>query len=405
MRDELHLDDVLLDIGVGVAKGAQAQQPADGDWGLLRLSSLSAGVFSAEHAKRLPSWDPVYSKLEVRNNDVLMVRVNGAQSLVGSVCVAKRVRPRLVLSDLMYRLVPDETKIDPDFLGLLLGSRRARQQIRTAMRGTSGQFQLPQSEIKLLKIPDVPMAEQLQIAAVYASFERKVGSQERTLGKLMATQNAALESALHAGRMHGLIPLEALLQGIQSGWSPACDSHPPAADEWGVIRVSAVTSGRFDPSESKRLPPGLQPRPALEIRQGDVLIARANGARSLVGSVCHVGATRRHLMLSDKTLRLVPDPGAADPAFLAIVFSSEGVRGQVGNLLNGGTGQNNISQADIRGLRVPAVPLDDQRQIVATQELFERRVKALRVQIKKLRTAQQAVVEDLLSGKVRIPAL
>lgn len=199
--------------------------------------------------------------------------------------------------------------------------------------------------------------------------------------------------------MGGEVTLGTLLADIETGWSPACDGYPPAGDEWGVIKVSAVTSGSFVPSESKRLPSGLLPRLNLEVRPGDVLVARANGARALVGAVCHVGPTRRKLMLSDKVLRLLPHVDRAESAFLALLLRSEGVRRQIGNLLNGGTGQNNISQADVRGMVVPDVALDEQRRIVAAHAAFERRIGAAEGVLSKLRLAEQALsVEALLRG-------
>ncbi|MFJ6992951.1 hypothetical protein [Streptomyces sp. NPDC003090] len=189
-----------------------------------------------------------------------------------------------------------------------------------------------------------------------------------------------------------LIELDALLDRIETGWSPACDAEPPRSDEWGVIRVSAVTSGRFDPQESKRLPAGLPPRPGLEIKAGDLLLARANGARSLVGAVCYVNQTRSKLMLSDKTMRLVPNEKVADAAFLALVLASPAVRRQIGVLLNGSSGQNNISQEDIRHLLVPEIPLDLQRRIVAAHEAIEARVTVLeRVAAKRTAVVEAAV--------------
>ncbi|MEU8485588.1 hypothetical protein [Streptomyces sp. NPDC048641] len=207
--------------------------------------------------------------------------------------------------------------------------------------------------------------------------------------------------------MGGEVTLGSLLARVETGWSPACDAYPPAGDEWGVIKVSAVTSGNFQPGEAKRLPSGLQPRWQLEIRTGDVLIARANGARSLVGAVCQVGPTRRRLMLSDKILRLVPDGEVAEATFLAILLRSAGVRRQIGNLLNGGTGQNNISQTDIRALAVPDVPLDEQRRIVAAHAAFERRIGMLEAVRAKTVRLVDVLVEQLLhiSGEVSLGSL
>lgn len=198
------------------------------------------------------------------------------------------------------------------------------------------------------------------------------------------------------GRSYPSVPLGSLLGRIESGWSPSCDSIPPAADEWGVLKVSAVSAGRFVESEAKRLPEGLAVRPDLEVRPGDVLLTRANGVRSLVGVACYVSATRAGLMLSDKTLRVVPKT-SMDPAFLAVLLSSQGVRRQIGGLLNGGTGQNNISQADVRGLQVPDVPLEEQRRIVAVHAAFERRISALERVLGKLAKAKRAAFSRALS--------
>ncbi|MFE2598162.1 restriction endonuclease subunit S [Streptomyces sp. NPDC059396] len=204
----------------------------------------------------------------------------------------------------------------------------------------------------------------------------------------MRGEDVLSESSAGEGRTQ----LGSLLVGIKTGWSPACEAYPPAADEWGVVRVSSVTSGRFNPNESKRLPGGLLPRPELEIRAGDVLLARANGARALVGTACYVEATRPKLMLSDKILRLIPDESVVDPRFLAVLFSTSDVRRQIGNLLNGGTGQNNISQVDVRALIVPVIPLAIQHRIVAANAAFERRIAVMEGVIRKLRVAEEAIV-------------
>ncbi|MEU7782621.1 restriction endonuclease subunit S [Amycolatopsis sp. NPDC049159] len=201
--------------------------------------------------------------------------------------------------------------------------------------------------------------------------------------------------------MRGEVSLGSLLARVETGWSPACDAYPPAVDEWGVIKVSGVTSGNFDPNEAKRLPASLQPRQHLEIQPGDVLVARANGARSLVGAVCQVGPTRRKLMLSDKILRLIPDGNLAESAFLAILLRSAGVRQQIGNLLNGGTGQNNISQMDLRELVVPDVSLTEQRRIIAMHAAFERRIGSVKGVLGKLRVAEQALSTQALTPAQR----
>jgi type I restriction enzyme S subunit len=72
-------------------------------------------------------------------------------------------------------------------------------------------------------------------------------------------------------------PLGKALEGIDAGWSPSCPEEPPSDGEWGVLKVSAITGGEFRAGESKRLPPELRADPNIEVQNGDVLLARANG--------------------------------------------------------------------------------------------------------------------------------
>ena len=64
----------------------------------------------------------------------------------------------------------------------------------------------------------------------------------------------------------------------EAGWSPSCESTPRRDNNWGVLKVSAVTWGKYDPNENKALPANLESKPDFEVMPGDFLISRANTA-------------------------------------------------------------------------------------------------------------------------------
>lgn len=98
--------------------------------------------------------------------------------------------------------------------------------------------------------------------------------------------------------------MEDLLRGSESGWSPKCDAEPRQGDSWGVLKVSAVTWGKFNASENKRLPLSLEPRKEAEVNEGDFLLSRANTAELVARSVVLDSSTPKNLMMSDKIVRL-----------------------------------------------------------------------------------------------------
>ena len=45
-----------------------------------------------------------------------------------------------------------------------------------------------------------------------------------------------------------------LLERIDAGWSPPCSEGTPRSGEWGVLKVSAVTSGNYRPGRIEDSP-------------------------------------------------------------------------------------------------------------------------------------------------------
>jgi len=219
--------------------------------------------------------------------------------------------------------------------------------------------------------------------------------------KLALARRAVLE------RLFASLASEAVLgeslSGIDAGWSPLCEERPPHGNEWGVLKVSAVTSGRFRPNESKTVPRFLGVRRELVVHKGDVLMSRANGVASLVGVVCQVRDLEgRQLTISDKTLRLRPNP-SLDSSYLTIALSRDAVRSQVGGVLNGSTGQNNISQREIRRLRLAVPERDVQSHIVNAARLFDTRLQAETQRATALGALRSGLVDHLLAGHLRVP--
>ena len=103
------------------------------------------------------------------------------------------------------------------------------------------------------------------------------------------------------------VSLGQLLHGIEAGKSFTCEPRAAKHDEWGVIKVSAMSWGSFDEGENKAVPRGKSYNPEHEIRSGDLLLSRSNTVE-LVGAVVLVDQCRPKLLLSDKSMRLRSSP-------------------------------------------------------------------------------------------------
>lgn len=157
--------------------------------------------------------------------------------------------------------------------------------------------------------------------------------------------------------------LEELLAGSESGWSPKCEAEQRRGDEWGVLKVSAVTWGEFKADENKRLPLSLEPRPECEVKPGDFMLSRANTAELVARSVIAPEDCPNKLLMSDKIVRLLFLDGRLK-SWVNIVNNSEYARKYYKERATGTSdSMRNVSRQVIHELPIPLPPLDVQERI------------------------------------------
>lgn len=180
-----------------------------------------------------------------------------------------------------------------------------------------------------------------------------------------------------------------------SGWSPQCDPQAREGDAWGVLKVSAVSWGRFLPEENKALPLDLSAREECEVKAGDFLISRAN-TEDLVARSVVVIDTPPHLMMSDKIVRFA-FPDFIDKFFINLVNSATFAREHYSRNASGtSSSMKNVGREVMSSLPVPLPPLTEQRRIVAkTNALF-----ALLDKMEEMITSSRSMANDLADAIV-----
>jgi type I restriction enzyme S subunit len=198
---------------------------------------------------------------------------------------------------------------------------------------------------------------------------------------------------------HPVVTLGEVVSDLENGWSPKCHPRPAEGDEWGVLKLGAVSFGQYNESENKALPRELKPVPALEISAGDVLISRANITR-LVGACAYVASTRPQLLLCDKIFRVVPQKHPRIlPEFLAEVMKLPYVRQQIESLATGSSPtMKNITKPSLLSLRFPLPPLAIQKQLVNEVTCTREKVAAERTAAAKLADDTAREVEGMILG-------
>jgi type I restriction enzyme S subunit len=215
----------------------------------------------------------------------------------------------------------DEEPVESRYLERFLRSPHALVFYASKLRGTTARRRtLPDDIFLSLPVPLPSLEEQRRIADVLDRAEALLAKRRAALDHFVSlTRSIFLDLFGDPARNPKgwpRVPFGELLAKIDSGWSPTCLDRPVEAEEWGVLKLGAVTRCEYDPAENKALPPDVAPDPELEVKIGDLLFTRKN-TYELVAACALVQATPPRLLMSDLIFRFRLRPDAdMDASFL-----------------------------------------------------------------------------------------
>lgn len=170
----LPLRRVIESLDQGWSPVASNLPATEGEYGVLKLSAIKTGQFFPRENKALLPLSDMPTGLAIQRGDVFLTRAN-TPGLVGDAAMAEEDFPRLLFSDLIYRLHVTLNMIDPRWLVSVLISDTGRQQIEAEAKGSSGSMvKLAQDQVLGLLIPVPPVDEQIAIVRDVSYETRKL---------------------------------------------------------------------------------------------------------------------------------------------------------------------------------------------------------------------------------------
>lgn len=215
------------------------------------------------------------------------------------------------------------------------------------------------------------------------------------------TQITELFDQVQAEEVH----LGRFVTSLAQGESPHSDGRPAEGEERGVLKLSSVKDGLFQPFENKALPDGVAVD-ALTPATGDLLVTRAN-TPEYVGDACVVEMDFPYLVIPDLIYRIRLSP-ELDPEYAALCLRQPRQRGLLSAAARG-TSQSMVKLRgdDIRSIPIPFPDFGTQR-LIATQaramrQSEEQLCSRLTRQIALLAEHRQALITAAVTGELEIP--
>jgi type I restriction enzyme S subunit len=201
-------------------------------------------------------------------------------------------------------------------------------------------------------------------------------------------------------------PLSSHIASLDAGVSVNSEDRPHGSGEVGVLKTSALSQGRFLSTQNKAVVARERTLVREAVLGDSILVSRMN-TPELVGESCYVPRPWPTLFLPDRIWQLKKSStDSVDMRWLSYVLLTARYRAYVQVNATGTSGSmKNLPKSRLFAMLVAFPCADEQTEIAARMAAADERVASEESFLEKLRAQKSGLMDDLLTGRVRVTPL
>lgn len=332
----------------------------DSSYVLLRANNIQDGELRFDDVQYVDR-TKVKQKQLLRRGDILFCASSGSKGLVGKAALVRENMP-VTFGAFCCVLRPKEN--EAEYLAHYFQSQQYRRAIEKVCSG-SNINNLKAANFFSLVVPHYDDDSTRIISALFDSIDAQIKHAKDQIANLDSLVKSRFVEmfgdALSIESKWDSSILKNCVESLESGKSPSCKNVSRKGFDPGVLKLSALSSGRFLPGENKAMLDGETVIQAKEVKQGDILVARKNTPQ-LVGSCVLVREDVTNLMFPDIVFRMHPND-SVNGEYLAALLSGPSYSSKVRSLAHGSNkSMSNIPKSELATLSIPLPPLSLQQE-------------------------------------------
>jgi type I restriction enzyme, S subunit len=317
--------------------------------------------------------------------------------------------------------------VDGRFLFHWTQAAELRRAAEAMMTGSAGQRRVPADFFRRFRVPVLPLPEQRRIAEVLDTADEALRQTEALIAKLKQMKQGLLHDLLtrgldENGELRDPVarpeqfkdsPLGRIPRGWEATTIRSCLTGNPQnglykpAEQIGrgalLIGQTSITADRtLDVSVARRAVTTSQELERFGLIEGDILVSRVFATLSGVGLPAYVTRLPEPGAFESNMMRLRPDRSVISPRLLFEVLRTKRVRATVAAVASL-SNQASINQQGLNPIRIPVPPMAEQKNILKVLSAHDARIRAEEAYRDKLQLLKKGLMQDLLTGRVRVP--
>lgn len=339
----------------------------------------------------------------LKDGDVIMADASEDYQGIGKSVEIKNLRELKAISGLHTFLLRDKDKTLADgFRGYLHVNTLIKVQFDRLATGLKV-YGLSKNNLKLVQIPLPPKPEQEAIAEVLSDADALIEATRRLIEKKRLIKQGAMQHLLTPKddwEVKKLGELGKCHRGVS--YSPEKDLHPFDKNfTVRLLRSNNIQNRNLDFTDLQFVNSEIVKENQI-LQENDIVICMANGSKQLVGKSA-IFKTKDSLKYTFGAFMSCfrVDQTLASSLYIAANFQSYQYRNYIDVLLSGSS-INNLNPSNIESISIPFPNISEQTRIATILSDMDEEIEALESKLSKQIQIKEAMMQNLLTGKVRL---
>jgi type I restriction enzyme, S subunit len=397
LKDEID----QLEAGVSVNSINDDSSISAYDQVILKTSSVYSGVFYPNEAKRILPKDIPRARLNPRQDSIIISRMNTPE-LVGECGYVSNTLPNHFIPDRLWMTkFKKGSNTNVKWLSYVISHPKYKRAIKEIATGTSGSMKnISKSGLLAVKVPYPSIFEQTAIATALSDTDVLISRLEKLIAKKRAIKQGAMQELLKPRngwiekRLGDVASLKARI-----GWQGLTTAEYRTSGDYFLITGTEFKGGFINWDKCFYVDKERYIQDSnIQVRQHDVLVTKDG----TIGKVALIKELPKPATLNSGVFVIRPIKESFDAEFFYYLLLSYVFSKFLGQLSAGST-INHLYQKDFVSFKFSTPKtINEQKKIAKILLDMDEELSSLEAKLSKYRQIKSGMMENLLTGKIRL---
>ena len=399
----------LEELITSISNGATYDPESSAGFPITRIETIAEGTINPEKVGLTP-YMPSLEKFKLKKGEILYSHINSVAH-IGKTAYCEYDYE--ILHGMNLLKIKPKDSIDGKFLYYILNSKFGSRQAYSAAKRAVNQASLSTTEIKKFKFPIPPLIEQKAIAKILSTWDEAITKFRAYITQLQQ-RNKWLMHVLLTGQKRfskyviSNEKIKTKVGDLPMDWNLICVSNivkrirksitPELTGLYREIGIRSHAKGIFykEPITGK----SLGDKSVFLIQPGCFIV---NIVFAWEHAISKTTEYEIGMIASHRFPMYKPKKEILDLDYLLYFFKTERGKHLLGLASPGGAGRNKtLGQEEFMKLQIPVPSIEEQKRIASVILRADEELKTLEVKLEKLKEQKRGLMQQLLTGKIRI---